>query len=1355
MQSRTTTSVIGQPSQEHTQQPAEEQPQQPPQPQVPQLVPQPRDYFQRTPPVFQSSGLTERVSFAARANPLVTRDHPNFMRIERYFFTLLRNTNLTIQEILQNTFEPHEICLIEPVSHPPELVRLQKRNSLRYQQILETRFQGHAPTLQLKLALLYFGLPVAPMKPGMSQELVITDLDFLEDKLEISVDPLGFLDEYAERSYGDPNRHVPDRHFFKLPQMQEFTSLRIRPKPYDDDDFSSLRLRGGAAPAKMDWEQEGDGAAGPTTRAVRIFGYQGSVLVEYSPSSAYESFVEAADKLLGLVYKYNYSIRLQVWDQKSSDTEPVAEETGMIYQKNTKPGKADKISSLIKRLFSKGNADERYCGFVLFDKEEPPEFYQPSRDADRYIVRVWDAENQNMSYMKVPTDLSSNLKPNQFSKEYLRAMRFLLPRPCHQYLQFYEVGNASTYGLLDPPAGIWDQLIRDQANADHLPLLSFEGIDVPDDIVPVFIPGFHSYDADFSDPSREPPVTTLSSDDLELDGTNDTVGLSKLISAVNAANPLVMSDRKKIGFEVWLPGDDFLNTVNSGQFINLVDTEINEQTIFNWKAVVRAYQGPRVHAEPGKVGIVARPVFSNYKITAKNDAKRQFSVNLNDLELSEFREEVKSKLFPRYNPELKQIGLHLVQSTWSKNPIDFAIRADTNEYGWRWIVRHITEPDITVSVEYWPDDCAVEKDTTWGPRYDTVEPLSLTSEFDSMDKRFTSRGPPGQKLFEKSKNNLEGARRALRLRERLFWDDMSMFTNPTKPAMPLQGPPIETIIRTGPYVPAFTTAMRTPSEVARLEREVHSLRGNLLDRVRECPYMDCERIFRFQDKSELDRHLREDHTTLQCFLCDEEKYVLPFYDSQSIKQHFLDKHLDSVKREVLGSSGKGEKPFNHSFPPGPRNDIPAPRPRPKRETRVEPEPAKDVAKDVEKQPEAPQKLTPLTRYKQMGTPARWREATATDPLPPRRPRSPLWDEFLEPQSQPWDFYPDADWRCSRCFRAAGRSLNQIEMHMDQRGSCKIRRTLGTTRYGPVPNRSGWIIPDEKFDFKTAYYNFVNEYPAYRHTMFPARQESVESVWENPYNLDKATGSIEDDPNYKGAAYMEARGDKLPWPPYQGLVIPLNGPEPDSPGVYSLVSLTSEESDEEIKEEEEDEDEEVKEEDDEVEDVLEDEEIKSGKNGDAEKAPNSQHEARSEGSVLESTEDDSQGSSTSGYDEKDEEYDPNKQPADTADELEEEYSERSAVLDPIRDLETDESGGSKKRATPATADTPEPANKRTRLPAWKPLIVVPPIWEEMNRVVGHLQRGSQPPATNPPMSDVSDCRRSSSGPPSGRPQTRGK
>ncbi|KAI0106818.1 hypothetical protein F4814DRAFT_455418 [Daldinia grandis] len=1375
MQSYTTTVVDQQPSQQILQQPPEEKTEQPLQPPIPQPVPQPRDYFQRAPPLFQSSGLAAKVPFELRANPLIDRNHPDFMRIERYFFTLLRNTNLTIQEILDNTFETHEIGILEPASHPPELVRLQKANSIRYQQILDKRFKGNVPTLQLKLTFLYFGLPIAPMKPGSSQNLVITDLDFLEDKIQIAIDPLGFLNEYNERAYGDPHKYVPDRHFLQLPPTQEFTSLRLRPQPYND--FSALRLRGGALPSKMDWEPEGDVALEPATGSVRIFGYQGSILVQLH-SSAYESFLGGVDQLLGMRYKYNYSITLQIWDQHSSDTKPVTQATGMIYQNNKRPtGGADEIYPLVEQLFSRDNQGGQYCGFVFFDKEAPPPFYQPSHKEDRYIIRVWDAEKKNMAFMKTPRSLLATHKPNQFSYEYLRAMRILFPNAPHTYLRFTTSGEEYTYGLLDPPPVVWDHIIKDRATKGDLPLLALSGTNVPDDAVPVFIPGFYSYNVDFS--SRL-PVTSLSRDDLELSGGDkDKVGLSKLISAVNAANPFAISHKKKIGIEVWISGDEFSNSTISGRFVNFVGTEINEQTIYDWKTAVRRYQGPRLHAEPGKISIVARPVFSTYTISAKKDAKRHFSVDLNDIKLSEFKEEVKSKLFPRYQIALKNLALHLVQSTWSTNRIDFAVSANTDEDEWRWIVRHITEPNITISLEYWANDWDVEKGSTWGPRYDTTEPFTLTSRFDSMHKQFAPYDLSTEKLFKESKNNLDGATRAQNLRGRLFWDSKSMFANPTKPALPLQGPPIETLIKTGPNVPAFTTAMRTPSEVARLEREVHTLRGNLLDRVRECPYKDCGQIFRFQDGDKLDRHLREDHTTLQCFLCDKEKHLLRFYDTQSIRQHFLDRHYNSIKEEILGGSGDqghGTKERRHCNRCG-RNQtiLNNPTDQTYHDTPVEPTPPAEPALP-------------------------WEEATPSDSLPPRRPSSPAWDEFLEPQSKPWTFHPGADWRCSRCFRAAGKGLNQIEMHMYEGGSCRIRRTLGTTKYGPMPNRSGWIIPDENFDFRAAYYKFISEFPAYRYTMFPVRDENIKSVWEDPYTLEKALGSIEDDPNFRGPKYMATRSDKLPWPPYMGFTIPLDESEPEpepyaEPHESSYASFVPVE-DEELEEEIEDDDKNTQEPDQEEENPTDAEE------------PDSYLKLTTPlgDTVLESTEEDDSNIATSpseseGLGEADEEYDPAKHLAETGDELEEEYSERSAVEDPVQELDMDKPKNPKKRTAPTTpsydsADRtswppakrrvgPPPPKARPDPPSphgidyvpwitpqrigspstdkdriqrseWDPVISSPPIWGEISHTAQKPARGSQPPPlASPYLPDVPQFERSLSGPPLVRPRTRGK
>lgn len=97
----------------------------------------------------------------------------------------------------------------------------------------------------------------------------------------------------------------------------------------------------------------------------------------------------------------------------------------------------------------------------------------------------------------------------------------------------------------------------------------------------------------------------------------------------------------------------------------------------------------------------------------------------------------------------------------------------------------------------------------------------------------------------------------------------------------------------------------------------------------------------------------------------------------------------------------------------------------------------------------------------------------------------------------------------------------------------------------MPNRSGWIPTHEWFDFRAAYFNFIRKYPAYRYTMFPVRDESVRKVWSKPYDFEEAVGSIQDDPNFGGPLFVQTRSGELPWPPYKGTIIPLNGSPPPS------------------------------------------------------------------------------------------------------------------------------------------------------------------------------------------------------------------
>ena len=149
------------------------------------------------------AGLT-KVPYEDRVNPLIDPMSEEFVEKEKEFLSLLRHEELTLKQILQTCFNDHEASLLTPLSEPAELVEWQKDNTLRYNHLLQTSFKGKESTMQLKMAMTYFGLPVAPLKMGRLQSVTPMDLDFFEDKTVFEGDPLEFLDDYTERCWGKP-----------------------------------------------------------------------------------------------------------------------------------------------------------------------------------------------------------------------------------------------------------------------------------------------------------------------------------------------------------------------------------------------------------------------------------------------------------------------------------------------------------------------------------------------------------------------------------------------------------------------------------------------------------------------------------------------------------------------------------------------------------------------------------------------------------------------------------------------------------------------------------------------------------------------------------------------------------------------------------------------------------------------------------------------------------------------------------------------------------------------------------------------------------------------------------------------
>ncbi|RYP52347.1 hypothetical protein DL768_002458 [Monosporascus sp. mg162] len=896
--------------------------------------------------------LPPKVPFRKRVNPLIKPTDEAFIERERYFEWLLRSVYLTIEDILEANFNEHEIELFTPASGPPGIVKSQKEHSIRYQRFLDTVFKDKVPSLATKMAILWFGLPVAPMKIGLTQDVTAFDLDFLEDQVTETPDPLKFLENFTVRTFGDPTRSVKSTEFFKTASTQEFTSMKAskvastgeamslrggsletlpRPRdrrplgltrgafdhdPYgsgqhsegeDDDDAPERQLKSEAQQALV----TADASSGVDN--FTVLGYQGAVL---SPRD-YRCFVAAVDLLLGMKWQLDYDIYAGFFELHSdgSPKGPSAVEwvKGKVYHEEQKS--FSPIYSALKKYINMepGVKAERqtpqYAVFVHYAKEDHPSAPEPVEDERGYVVNLVERSTGNTAYMRLPGNVNARHKPNQYSGAYAEAIKVLFPEPPKSNWA-YEIQSRVTgaltpghsFGWLDPPPAVWERF----SNFDKPRAIELTTTDRYTKNIPILVSGFHAYGREYNKLEN-----AIAEDGVQVhkNDSEDRKNLTKVWEAVQESNPALRDYKDLEGLDVWIPGEQFLAPdVRPGR-ISKLQHPFSQIALDGWRTIVQGYDARHHHAGSDNLSIVTRPVFKAYRLHPQPAARngQWFDIDINKSTLAQFREFVQGKVFSRWkeNPEL---CLYMVPSTWQRTQVTAAIRPETTEEEWTWIVRHITEPDIIISLQSsWENGW---KNLQWGPRYDRTKVLELSSYMESgVDEvRDTLHTQPRGTEFGRGSNTRSNAASASN-----FVTALDNTFDPAKPAMPLHGAPVESVIRTGPYMPGVTIAMRTPTEVARLQREVHSLRNQLLDRTRECPYADCRTgPFSFEDAEGLDQHLREEHRVLKCFLCITDETLLPHHDQQSIREHFMTRHYSDLKELFSqdgvpqGTKGKGK-----------------------------------------------------------------------------------------------------------------------------------------------------------------------------------------------------------------------------------------------------------------------------------------------------------------------------------------------------------------------------------------------------------------------------------------------------------------
>ncbi|KAK8017039.1 hypothetical protein PG993_015228 [Apiospora rasikravindrae] len=868
----------------------------------------------------------QNVPMENRARLDITPADPKWKEMLAYFNTLLRKFLPTIDE-------PH--------------AKWQQEDTELFRRTLETRFKGVMPTLAMKMTMLYFGCPVAPMKFGRNQYVTSGDLDEPEEEVHIERDPLDFLGCYKERSYGLP----PTVTYIPIgPALTEEDtySPSMRGGFLEDDDMELVESES-QCDEDMDSQSEdgsavalglrgGSGSAsryiytGRTTEvdstdihsSFRMYSRQGQADV----AEGYAGLAQGVIRLLSLnVAERDVQLVFTIIGTRSERGEVKATVNTPI--EVPPPGAEGALSDILERI----QDEEDPKVFVRRASDVAPSTFEPKPlEGGIATITYKDADDlERIGYLRTSRRPNLNHSVTNYATSYQHTLHALIGSH-HQWITFPEVrgaaGPVKVYSCEDIP----QQLISSIATHTYCSIKAdVERIDR--NIVPVILSDSQSH-------------YTSNAIELFRQNLGDLEALNRVVQHALSRLP----GRRKIadGIHVFFPGEDYQD-INTGHvFIGLDNGRATEGAFNAWVQKI----GTCKYENPAGISLVVQPWFEIYIVSAPQSMQsapnyQPFNVRLAECNLQLFKLRVAKDLYPgNYDPQDKEHTLILEDEIRSSRHV---ITYESTEEDWQRMLRRLMCQNLEVTLKTKDRDARwnVDENSYWGPSYyrallnyipsgnpyigNANNPVKNPGfNFNPTPSNIGSNGSVrtfGTSRSQEIADNLyktyqsrlsdfmamKGSDNSMR--DLTLWETPSIFTNPAKPVMPLHGPPLESVIRTGPDVPSITLGMRTATETARLEREVHSLRGHLLDRIRDCPYIDCDQRFSYMDMVGFERHIKYEHKVLQCALCIAFKPCngrdididrsLMYMDREQITVHIAQEHADHLKMFISVPEGKG------------------------------------------------------------------------------------------------------------------------------------------------------------------------------------------------------------------------------------------------------------------------------------------------------------------------------------------------------------------------------------------------------------------------------------------------------------------
>lgn len=482
----------------------------------------------------------------------------------------------------------------------------------------------------------------------------------------------------------------------------------------DDDEEAAVVKLGGEKAADVDVSQARTGQA-----PFIVAGYQGLRLCD----NTYPGLVNAVDQLLSSSSADDYDIILHVFALEADGVRikqepPVESITGKIYHGPVPPLNCP-ITAAINRYHNPNHDPslplQPVALFFHYAGEDFPKLAEPPTYA-RDVLRLYDESTtearQPVAYARTPYHTDLNFKASQFWNDYRNAMRVLFRQAPWNHRGFsVRTGgttvdiNGHSYGRLDPPTEVWDQVVKyrsSQKDSESFEVPSVHLQNAFSDIftqhhneIPILVAGFYDHKFGLQ------PRRNLISPGYFHDASKDAESLQLFFNAAYESNPHLKGYKEFTSLDVWLPSDAIFARTTRPTSIS----SCSQQGPKDWRKYAEALVPQWAPMGPPGASFIIRPVFSVYRVHGPSN--KLLEVDLNNMSLLRFIKSVQKSLFPeqaRADPNAKGSVLYLTQTTWKRASVSAVIRAETSKEEWGWIVRHITEPDITITLETWDNE---------------------------------------------------------------------------------------------------------------------------------------------------------------------------------------------------------------------------------------------------------------------------------------------------------------------------------------------------------------------------------------------------------------------------------------------------------------------------------------------------------------------------------------------------------------------------------------------------------------------------------------------------------------------------